>query len=148
MSEAKDKTITLNVRLKPSESSAYPRATNYTNVGVAQGIAYVDFGFIEPTLLAGIAKTAKDGQAAPKGLDGTLAPAWPWAWTCWRGYTPADPASAGRPARCAAAETERLSPREVSNGEWTIARHDPHRTPIVVLVTGAGHQKFNERIAA
>lgn len=72
MSEATDKTISLNVRLKPSESSAQPRATNYTNVGVAQGIAYVDFGFIEPTVLAAIAKTAKEDQAAPKGLDGTL----------------------------------------------------------------------------
>ena len=72
MSEAKDKTIALNVRLKPSESSAHPRATNYTNVGVAQGIAYVEFGFIKPTLLAAIAKTAKDGQAAPKGLEGAL----------------------------------------------------------------------------
>ncbi len=39
---------------------------------MAQGIAYVDFGFIEPTLLAAIAKTAKDGQAAPKTLDGHL----------------------------------------------------------------------------
>jgi hypothetical protein len=72
MSEAKDTTIALNVRLKPSESSAHPRATNYTNVGVAQGIAYLDFGFIEPTLLAAIVKTAKDGQAAPKGLEGAL----------------------------------------------------------------------------
>lgn len=72
MSEPKDQTIALNVRLKPSESSAQPRATNYTNVGVAQGIAYLDFGFIEPMLLAAIAKTAKDGQAAPKGLDGAL----------------------------------------------------------------------------
>ena len=70
MSESKDQTIALNVRLKPSESSAHPRATNYTNIGVAQGIAYVDFGFIEPTLLAAIAKTTKDGQAAPKGLEG------------------------------------------------------------------------------
>jgi hypothetical protein len=69
MSEAKDKTIALNVRLKPSQPSAHPRATNYTNVGVAKGIAYVDFGFIEPTLLAAIAKTAKYGQAAPKGLE-------------------------------------------------------------------------------
>ena len=68
---AKDKTIALNVRLKPTESSAHPRATNYTNVGIAQGIAYVDFGFIEPTLLAAIAKTAKDGQSAPKGLEGS-----------------------------------------------------------------------------
>ena len=72
MSEAKDTAIALNVRLKPSEPSAHPHATNYTNVSVAQGIAYVDFGFIEPTLLAAIAKTAKDGQAAPKGLDGIL----------------------------------------------------------------------------
>ena len=72
MSDAKDPTIALNVRLKHGESSAHPRATNYTNVGVAQGIAYLDFGFIEPTLLAAIAKTAKDGQAAPKGLEGAL----------------------------------------------------------------------------
>ena len=72
MSNAKDRTIPLNVRLKPSESSAHPRATNYTNVDVAQGIAYVDFGFIEPALLAAITKTAKDGQAAPKGLEGHL----------------------------------------------------------------------------
>jgi hypothetical protein len=72
MNDAKDQTIALNVRLKPSESSAHPRATNYTNVGVAQGIAYLDFGFIEPVLLAAVAKTAKDGQAAPKGLDGAL----------------------------------------------------------------------------
>jgi hypothetical protein len=72
MSDATDQTISLNVRLKPSESSAHPRATNYTNVGVAQGIAYVDVGFIEPALLGAIAKTAKDGQAASKGLEGTL----------------------------------------------------------------------------
>jgi hypothetical protein len=72
MSDTKDKTIALNNRLKPSESSAHPRATNYTNVGMAQGIAYIDFGFIEPTLLSAIAKTTKDGQVAPKGLDGTL----------------------------------------------------------------------------
>jgi len=72
LSEAKDKIIALNVRLQPSEPSAHPRATNYTNVGVAQRIADVDFGFIEPALLAAIAKTAKDGPAAPKGLDGTL----------------------------------------------------------------------------
>jgi hypothetical protein len=72
MSEPNDQTIAMNVRLKPSEPSAHLRATNYSTVGVAQGIAYVDFGFIEPALLAAVAKTAKDGQAAPKGLDGTL----------------------------------------------------------------------------
>jgi len=43
MSDAKDKatekTIALNVRLKPGESSAHPLAANYTNVAVAQGKA-------------------------------------------------------------------------------------------------------------
>jgi len=72
MSASNDQTLALNVRLKPSEPSAHPRATNYTTVGVAQGIACVDFGFIEPALLAAIAKTAKAGQAAPKGLEGSL----------------------------------------------------------------------------
>ena len=72
MSDSIEKTIPLNVRLKPSEPSAHPQAANYTNVGVAQGIAYLDFGFIEPAALAAIAKTAKDGKAAPKGLDGHL----------------------------------------------------------------------------
>lgn len=72
MNESNDATIALTVQLKPSDSSAHPRAANYTNVAVAQGIVYLYFGFIEPALLAAIAKTAKDGQAAPKGLDGHL----------------------------------------------------------------------------
>lgn len=38
------------------------RVTNCTAVGVAQRIAYEDFGFIDPELLKPIAKTAKDGQ--------------------------------------------------------------------------------------
>ena len=72
MSDAKDKTIACNVRPKPVENSDLPHSANYTNVGVAQGIAYIDFGFIEPALLGAIARTAKDGQAAPKAIDGAL----------------------------------------------------------------------------
>jgi len=72
MREFKDTTIALNVRLKSSDSSAHPRKANYTNIGVAQGTVCLDFRFIEPELLAAVAKTAKDGQAALKGLDGHL----------------------------------------------------------------------------
>jgi len=53
-----------------SELNAHQRATNYTNVGVAQGIAYMDFGFIEPGLLGAIAQTAKDGNVTPKVIEG------------------------------------------------------------------------------
>ena len=72
MNEAKDKVLALNVRLKSSDSSSHPRATNYTNVGVAHGIAYLDFGFIEPALLGAIAEAANNGQAAPNGIEGQL----------------------------------------------------------------------------
>ena len=54
------------------DQSDRPHLANYRHVGVAQGIAYVDFGFIEPALLGVIAKTAKDGQSAPKAIDGQL----------------------------------------------------------------------------
>ncbi|MCC6139644.1 MAG: hypothetical protein IT389_03400 [Nitrospira sp.] len=72
MSNAKEKAMTVNVRLKPIEPLAHPLATNYANVGAAQGIAYVDFWFIEPDLLGMIAKAVKDGQTATKGIDGQL----------------------------------------------------------------------------
>jgi hypothetical protein len=72
MKEIPDKTIALNVRLKSVDHSDLPHSANYSNVGLAQGIAYVDFAFIEPALLSAIAKTAKDGQAAPKVIEGQL----------------------------------------------------------------------------
>ncbi|MDH4085093.1 MAG: hypothetical protein OEV99_15525 [Nitrospira sp.] len=70
MSESNDTTLALNVRLNPSESSVHPRTTNHTNAGIALGIDYLNGGFVEPALLAAIEKTAKDGHAAPKGLEG------------------------------------------------------------------------------
>jgi hypothetical protein len=72
MKDANDKVLALDVRLKSNNSWGHPRAANYTNVGVAQGIAYLDFGFIEPALLRAIVKTAKDGQATPKAIEGQL----------------------------------------------------------------------------
>ena len=96
MNEAKDKVLALNVRLKPMESSAHPRASNCTSVGVAQGIAFVDFGFIEPGVLGAIAKTAKNGQAAPKGIEGQLV------------TRVAMTASLDKHAGCATGETEKL----------------------------------------
>lgn len=62
----------LKVQPALSDSSALPRVVNYTTVGVAQGMAYLDCGFIEPALLASVAKTAKDGSAAPKRLGGHM----------------------------------------------------------------------------
>jgi len=72
MSDAKDTTIAFNLRLKSMDHSNLPHQANCSNVGVAQGIAYLDFGFIEPALLGAIVKTTKDGRAAPKAIEGQL----------------------------------------------------------------------------
>ena len=72
MTESKEKSIMLNIRLKPVDHSDQPHTANCTNLGVAQHIAYLDFGFVEPAALAAIAKTQKDGHAVSKGLDGAL----------------------------------------------------------------------------
>ena len=62
MNEVNEQPIALKVRLKPVDHSDLPQSANYSHVGVVQGIAYLDFGFIELVLPMAIAKTAKDGQ--------------------------------------------------------------------------------------
>ncbi len=72
MAERNENVVALNVKLMPVENSDQPVSVNYTTVGVAQGIAYLDFGFIEPAVLAMLARTARDGKAIPESLDGKL----------------------------------------------------------------------------
>lgn len=64
--------IALNVKLVPVDHSDQPIAANYTTVMAAQGIAYVDFGFIEPGVLAMVARAAQGGKPFPKALQGKL----------------------------------------------------------------------------
>ena len=61
------------MKLIPVEHSNQPVSANYSTVAVAQGIAYVDFGFIEPQALALLARAAQNGQLVHKGLEGKLA---------------------------------------------------------------------------
>ena len=70
--DRKPKTLTLGVSLTPVDHSDQPVSSNYTNVAVAQNIAYVDFGFIEPNALALVARAAQNGHPVPKSLEGKL----------------------------------------------------------------------------
>ncbi|HXF93176.1 MAG TPA: hypothetical protein VNK46_10515 [Nitrospiraceae bacterium] len=72
MAERNEKGVALTVKLTPVEHADQPVSANYTTVGVTQGIAYLDFGFIEPARLAMLARTARDGKAIPESLDGKL----------------------------------------------------------------------------
>jgi hypothetical protein len=71
-SEKTTNPVALQVKLKPVDRSDQPLTANYTSAGVAQGIAYLDFGFIEPALMAAVVRSAQNGGHVPKNLEGTL----------------------------------------------------------------------------
>ena len=60
------------VRLKPVDHSDQPITANFSTVAVAQGIAYLDFGFIELALLAKVMVEGQNGKAVPEHVDGKL----------------------------------------------------------------------------
>jgi hypothetical protein len=64
--------ITVNVRLKPTDHANVPVVANYTDARVAQGIAHVNFGFVEPALLMEVGKRSQKGETAPKLIEGSL----------------------------------------------------------------------------
>lgn len=71
--DKKARVVALNMKLTPVNHSDQPVSANFTTVGVAQGIAYLDFGFIEPAALASVVREARQGKEMPKSLEGKLA---------------------------------------------------------------------------
>lgn len=67
-----EKLTAVNVRLRAVEQSDQPIMSNFSTVAVAQGIAYVDFGFIEPALLAKVMVDSQNGKSLPEQVDGKL----------------------------------------------------------------------------
>lgn len=62
----------VTVRLRPVEQSDQPIMSNITTIAVAQGIAYLDFGFIEPALLAKVMMASQNGQTLSEQVEGKL----------------------------------------------------------------------------
>lgn len=82
MAEEKDKakpadkapqTVGLGVRLVPTGESDQPRVANYTSITLAPGMAFVDFGFFEPAMLAALPRVAQQGGKLPNSINGRLA---------------------------------------------------------------------------
>lgn len=67
-----EKITAVNVRLRAVEQSDQPIMSNFATVSVAQGIAYLDFGFIEPALLAKVMVDSQNGKAVPGQVEGKL----------------------------------------------------------------------------
>jgi hypothetical protein len=63
----------MGVRLTPVNNSDQPVLANYAIVNVAPGMAFIDFGFLEPSLLAAIPRVASQGGKLPQSVNGKLA---------------------------------------------------------------------------
>jgi hypothetical protein len=63
----------LGIRLMPVENSDQPVLANYTNLNVAPGMVFIDFGFLEPAMLTALPRVARSGGKLPESLNGKLA---------------------------------------------------------------------------
>jgi len=61
------------IRLTPVGNSDQPVVANYAVLNVAPGMAFIDFGFLEPGMLAALPRVAKAGGKLPERLNGKLA---------------------------------------------------------------------------
>jgi len=71
--QAQPRTIGLGVRLVPAGDSDQPRVANYTALTLAPGMAFIDFGFFEPAMLAALPRVAQQGGKLPESINGRLA---------------------------------------------------------------------------
>ena len=63
----------LAVRLAPVENSDQPVVANYCTINVSPGMAFIDFGFLEPRMLASLPRMASSGGKMPERINGRLA---------------------------------------------------------------------------
>ena len=63
----------LGLRLVPVGNSDQPVFANVCNVNVAPGVAFIDFGFLEPAMLSALPRVAKEGGKLPERIEGRLA---------------------------------------------------------------------------
>ena len=64
---------TLRLRLVPANNSDQPVVANTSNIHLATGMVYIDFGFIEPGVLAALPRMAQRGGKMPDEISGKLA---------------------------------------------------------------------------
>src|SRR5688572_7553913 len=70
---AQTATARLGIRLTPVGNSDQPVFANYTALNVAPGVVFIDFGFLEPGVLAALPRVARQGGKLPETINGRLA---------------------------------------------------------------------------
>lgn len=67
------KPVELALRLMPVGNSDQPVFANYAALNVAPGVVFIDFGFIEPAVVAALPQVARQGGKLPETINGRLA---------------------------------------------------------------------------
>ena len=67
------KSARMGIRLAPVGNSDQPVFANYTTLNVAPGVVFIDFGFLEPAVLAALPRVARSGGKLPETINGRLA---------------------------------------------------------------------------
>jgi len=65
--------VQFSLRLQPANDSDQPVFANFSMLQPAAGVAFIDFGFLEPGALASVARTLQAGGKAPEAVNGRLA---------------------------------------------------------------------------
>lgn len=66
-------TKSLGIRLVPVADSDQPMVANYSSINISPGMVFIDFGFLEPGMLAALPRVARAGGKLPERLNGKLA---------------------------------------------------------------------------
>lgn len=61
------------VRLLPVDGSDQPILSNFSKLEVTPGIVYIDFGFVEPGIVAALQRAVASGAALPEQINGRMA---------------------------------------------------------------------------
>src|SRR5512133_1126185 len=71
--DANAQKLQLGLRLQAANHSDQPVFSNFTMVQPGPGVMFLDFGFLEPSALPGIARLARSGGKMPESINGRLA---------------------------------------------------------------------------
>ncbi len=68
----RQQSMQINVRMQQNANSSQPIYTNFTTVQNGQKIVIVDFGFVDPQLIATLNRMARTGEKTPDTIEATM----------------------------------------------------------------------------
>ncbi len=70
--KTRQQSMQINVRMQQNAHTSQPIYTNFTTVQNGQKIVIVDFGFVDPQLIATLNRMARTGEKTPDTIEATM----------------------------------------------------------------------------